>query len=228
MRRDRWSLNIHVKIRCSHELTPRSARGTHGLAHGSPAKPFLPSGDTSATSRMGHHDFVVPIRFLALVGHFFSALLTLYAIKDNCIVALPFLYEQSDLDSLVGSASAALVLCFCVLAINAVSFFGGFSTFDLPISIFREFAKVPPQASAGAAAASRRPFPEPPPVARSRSRLTVPSRIVSLAQISSCTPWKAFCCRLWSLQRATTCTCGSSWASATGCSCSRRSTRSPP
>ena len=86
---------------------------------------------------MGHHDLAVPIRFLALVGHFFSALLTLFAIKDNCIVALPFLYEQSDLDSLVGYARAALVLCFCVLAVNAVSFFGGFSTFDLPISIFR-------------------------------------------------------------------------------------------
>ena len=86
---------------------------------------------------MGHHDFAVPIRFLALVGHFFSALLALYAIRDNCIVALPYYYEQSELDERVDSARAALILCFCVLAINAVGFFGGFSTFDLPMSIFR-------------------------------------------------------------------------------------------
>ena len=29
---------------------------------------------------MGYHDLAIPLRFLALVGHFFAALLALYAV----------------------------------------------------------------------------------------------------------------------------------------------------
>ena len=141
---------------------------------------------------MGHHDIAVPLRFLALLGHFFAALLTINAMvrpmpgptnrgarsrpsepdgppektralaasrsvrprdrsprgllvrislippqRDNVIVALPFYYQQSQLDERMNSARAAMILCFCILAVNAFTFFGGFSTFDLPASIFR-------------------------------------------------------------------------------------------
>ena len=93
-------------------------------------KPTLPV-------RMAHHDFAVPIRFLALVGHFFAALLALFAVRDNVIVALPFRYHQIDLDGGLQSARAAVIFCLCVMAVNAIGFFCGFSTFHLPSSIFR-------------------------------------------------------------------------------------------
>lgn len=85
---------------------------------------------------MGLHDFLVPIRFLALLGEFLVSLLALYAVRDNVLISLPYEYAQSDFDDRLHLARAAVYLLFACVGINAISFFGGFSTFHVPLSLF--------------------------------------------------------------------------------------------
>ena len=158
---------------------------------------------------MGHHDFAVPIRFLALVGHFFAALLTVYAIRDNVIVALPYHYQQSELEDGLRSARAAIVVCVCVLFINSIGFLGGFSTFDLPASIFREAHKHTHMPC-------RRTEPrQPPAIARAHTAICCHTD----AQISSHTRPAACSFASRSSTRATTTTYGTLWPSSVVRSC---------
>ena len=57
--------------------------------------------------------------------------------RDNVIVSLPYDYVQGDLDSRTLSARTAMYVLMACLAVNSVSFFGGFSTFDVAIGLFR-------------------------------------------------------------------------------------------
>ena len=57
--------------------------------------------------------------------------------RDNVIVSLPFSYREEDFGRGLRSARAALIYCFCCQVVNAFGFFGGFSTFHLPMSLFR-------------------------------------------------------------------------------------------
>merc|ERR1719198_1907952 len=82
------------------------------------------------------HDVLVPLRFLALMGHFFATLLALYAVRDNVIVSLPYHYDQAELIHRMWVARVAIYINFLCDATNAVSFFGGFSTFDTTLSLF--------------------------------------------------------------------------------------------
>ena len=121
------------------------------------------------------HDVLVPMRFLALVGHFLASVLALFAVvrpcslariilrlpdppshrnpiihqsatlrapvclqRDNVIVSLPFNYNPDELIWRMWAARAAMYVLMACLAVNAVSFFGGFSTFDVGLSVFRE------------------------------------------------------------------------------------------
>ena len=58
--------------------------------------------------------------------------------RDNVIVSLPFNYNQNELEWRVWAARAAMYVLMACLAVNAVCFFGGFSTFDVGLSVFRE------------------------------------------------------------------------------------------
>ena len=65
--------------------------------------------------------------------------------RDNVIVALPFHYQQADLEGGLWIARAAMYTLFAILAVNAVSFFGGFSTFDTAQSLFRAHPPATPR-----------------------------------------------------------------------------------
>lgn len=56
--------------------------------------------------------------------------------RDNVIVALPYHYEQADFDIRMWYARWSVFVAFFIQAVNAVSFFGGFSTFDTALSLF--------------------------------------------------------------------------------------------
>ena len=84
---------------------------------------------------MSVHDVLVPLRFLALLGHFLATLLCLYAVRDNVLVALPFTYDAVSMENGLWSARPHDVT-FAVLLVNAISLFGGFSTFDTALSLF--------------------------------------------------------------------------------------------
>ena len=115
-------------------------------------------------------DVLIPLRFLALLGHFFAGMLAMYAVvraifrlrslfscsstlmpsggvccqDDNVIVALPYNYEQTAFDASIVSARASIYLLFAFLAVNAVCFFGGFNTFNIAHGLFRAcFARKP-------------------------------------------------------------------------------------
>ena len=62
--------------------------------------------------------------------------------RDNVIVSLPLHYETADLESLMWIARAAIYTVMGCLAVNAVSFLGGFSTFDTSLSLFRARARA--------------------------------------------------------------------------------------
>ena len=85
---------------------------------------------------MSVHDVLVPLRFLALLGHFLATLLCLYAVRDNVLVALPFTYDAVSMENGLWSARFATYVTFAVLLVNAISLFGGFSTFDTALSLF--------------------------------------------------------------------------------------------
>lgn len=57
---------------------------------------------------------------------------------------MPYYYVQEELDEKMRQARAAMILCFCILFVNAVGFLGGFSTFDLAQSLFRARRAQPP------------------------------------------------------------------------------------
>lgn len=57
--------------------------------------------------------------------------------RDNVIVSLPFHYDADELDRRIWSARAAMYVTMACLVLNAFSFFGGFSTFDIGMSLFR-------------------------------------------------------------------------------------------
>ena len=82
------------------------------------------------------HDVLVPLRFLALMGHFLAGVLAIYSVRDNVIVALPYNYDQGELDRLMWVSRFAMYTLFLCLLVNSISFFGGFTTFDTPVSIF--------------------------------------------------------------------------------------------
>lgn len=149
---------------------------------------------------MAPHDTLVPIRFLALVGQFFAALLALYAVRDNVIVALPFRYDQQDFDDKEHSARIALLVGMGIMFVNAVGFFGGFSTFDLPMSIFRA-----PRSSAAQSCllASLTCSPAP--------QTSLHTQLAACSSRSSCST------------RRTTCITGTLSASSADCSCSSSS-----
>ena len=94
-------------------------------------------GITKRTNNMVvTHDVLVPLRFLALVGHFLAGVLAIYSVRDNVIVALPYNYDQGELDRLMWVSRFAMYTLFLCLLVNSISFFGGFTTFDTPVSIF--------------------------------------------------------------------------------------------
>ena len=55
---------------------------------------------------MSVHDVLVPLRFLALLGHFLATLLCLYAVRDNVLVALPFTYDAVSMENGLQRCSA--------------------------------------------------------------------------------------------------------------------------
>ena len=68
---------------------------------------------------MSVHDVLVPLRFLALLGHFLATLLCLYAVRDNVLVALPFTYDAVSMENGLWSARFATYVTFAVLLVNA-------------------------------------------------------------------------------------------------------------
>ena len=65
---------------------------------------------------------------------------------DNVIVALPFHYTQAAYDATYYSAEASIIFCMCCLAVNVIGFFGGFTTFNLPLAVFRAHLPHAPRA----------------------------------------------------------------------------------
>ena len=82
------------------------------------------------------HDVLIPLRFLALLGHFLCTVIALFAVRDSVVVALPFTYTSAQMETGLVSARWALWLLLIFLSVNAVSFFCGFSTFDRALSLF--------------------------------------------------------------------------------------------
>ena len=82
------------------------------------------------------HDILLPFRFLALLGHVLVTLLCLHAVHDNVLVALPFQYDNVSMENGAWSARSATYVTFACLLVNAISFFGGFTTFDTTLSLF--------------------------------------------------------------------------------------------
>ena len=83
-------------------------------------------------------DVLVPARFLALLGHFFAALLAMYAVKDSVVVALPYNYTTVQMEQSIDSARASIWVTYSCLFINAVCFFLGFNTFSIAHGLFRK------------------------------------------------------------------------------------------
>lgn len=52
------------------------------------------------------------------------------------VVALPFQYTSAQMDAGLVSARSALWLMIAFIAVNAISFFFGFSTFERTLSLF--------------------------------------------------------------------------------------------
>ena len=57
--------------------------------------------------------------------------------RDNVIVALPYDYSQGAMENHLFAARAFVIVIMAVIAVNAVGFFGGFSLFSVPASLFR-------------------------------------------------------------------------------------------
>ena len=60
--------------------------------------------------------------------------------RDNVVVSLPFHYAQAELEHRMWIARIAMYMLMACLLVNSVSFFGGFTTFDTPLSLFRAAA----------------------------------------------------------------------------------------
>lgn len=84
---------------------------------------------------MGVHSFLVPCRFLTMLGHFLAALLVFFSYRDNIVVSLRFDYTDAEYNGANSSMLAAIVLTFICLALQAVGFFGGFTMFDVSLAL---------------------------------------------------------------------------------------------
>ena len=84
---------------------------------------------------MGIHSYLVPARFLSMLGHFLAALLVFFSYRDNIVVALRFEYSDDDYDKAEASVVAVMVLTFICLAVQAIGFFSGFTMFDASLAM---------------------------------------------------------------------------------------------
>jgi len=85
---------------------------------------------------------LVPLRFLAMVGHFLATLVFIFSRKDNIIVALKFDYtsdELNDADQTMIAASMLIVGCF---VIEAFGFFAGFTMFSPALALLHTTCHV--------------------------------------------------------------------------------------
>ncbi|KAL1502955.1 hypothetical protein AB1Y20_011026 [Prymnesium parvum] len=84
---------------------------------------------------MAARDTLVPVRFLAMLGHLLAVLLLFFARRDNVLVALRFNYSDSEYDAADSSLVICLLLMLACLCVAAFGFFGGFTMFDSTSSI---------------------------------------------------------------------------------------------
>ena len=84
---------------------------------------------------MGIHSYLVPARFLSMLGHFLATLLVFFSYRDNIVVALRFEYDSDEYDRAKASVVAAMVLTCICLAVQAAGFFSGFTMFDVSLAM---------------------------------------------------------------------------------------------
>ena len=79
---------------------------------------------------------LVAIRFIAYMAHFVAALLFLLSRRDNLVVALKLDYTADEYNAADASAIGACFLYMLAFVVQAIAFFGGFTIFSTPLSLW--------------------------------------------------------------------------------------------
>lgn len=68
------------------------------------------------------------------VAHFLIVAMIFYSKRENVLASVAVRHDQSEYDDNMHSMNGALAVCLVCFAIEAISFFGGFSMFNLALS----------------------------------------------------------------------------------------------